>query len=290
MALLLLAAAAFPGQIEAATVDHRLRAEARDEALWCAQLCAALGIPHQILTVERAIDGNIQSGARTARYALLHRWREARGLDWLMTAHHADDQAETLLMRLNRGAGVSGLAGVRARNGQLLRPLLGWRRAELKGVVDDAGLVPCDDPSNRDTAYDRVRIRQALSNSDWIHAAALSMSSNNLADTEAALLWVGHRLAADYIAREDSDDGHAIMLTAPLETLPRELGRRLLARALADTDATTQPRGDALDRLLDSMVGGQKAMIGNLLITPETPAPRWRIHPAPPRASTKESR
>lgn len=288
VALLLLAAAAFPGQVEAATVDHRLRPEARAEALWCADICAALAIPHEILTVDSAIDGNIQSGARRARYALLQNWMAPRGLDWLLTAHHADDQAETLLMRLNRGAGVSGLAGVRGRNGNILRPLLGWRRAELQAIGNDAGLTPCDDPSNRDTSYDRVRMRQRLSAIDWIDSDAVSRSANHLADAEAALLWIGNRLAADHIVRDKGGDSRAILLTAPLESLPRELARRLLLRALTETDPAVQPRGDALDRLLGSMIANEQAMIGDLLVTPDAAAQLWRIRPAPPRAQPKD--
>lgn len=290
VALLLLAAAATPGQVEAATVDHRLRPEARAEALWCADLCAKLDIPHSILTVERAIEGNIQSGARAARYALLQEWRAARGLDWLLTAHHADDQAETLLMRLNRGAGVSGLAGVRARNGTVLRPLLGWRRAELQAILDQVCLVACDDPSNRNRSYDRVRMRQAIAASDWIDVTSLSHASHHLSDAEAALSWTARQLENKYVVRDARDDGAAILLGAPLADLPRELARRLLARALAAADPAIAPRGDALDRLLENMVARQKAMIGDLLVTPETPAPRWRIRPAPPRASAKDAR
>ena len=290
VALLLLTAATTPGQVEAATVDHRLRPEARAEALWCADLCAKLAIPHSILTVERAIEGNIQSGARAARYALLQQWRAARGLDWLLTAHHADDQAETLLMRLNRGAGVSGLSGVRARNGTVLRPLLGWRRAELQAIVDQAGLAACDDPSNYNRSYDRVRMRQAIAASDWMDVASLSNASHHLSDAEAALSWTARQLENRYVVHDASDDGAAILLSAPLADLPRELARRLLTRALAAADPTIAPRGDALDRLLENMVARQKTMIGNLLVTPETPAPRWRIRPAPPRAAPKDAR
>jgi tRNA(Ile)-lysidine synthase len=118
LALLLLAHAAIPGGIAAATVDHGLRAEAAGEAAFVAALCATLGIPHATLRPGAPITGNIQSSARKARYALLEIWADQHNLDWIATAHHADDQAETLLMRLSRGAGVAGLSGVRAVNGR----------------------------------------------------------------------------------------------------------------------------------------------------------------------------
>ena len=155
LAMLLLAAAACPGAVEAATVDHGLRPESAEEAAMVARVCAGLGVPHAVLPVTLA-SGNLQSEARSARYFALAGWMEQRQLGALLTAHHADDQAETLLLRLNRASGVAGLAGVRAR-GQvpgtalpLLRPLLGWRRGELAGIVAAAGMAPADDPSNRD--------------------------------------------------------------------------------------------------------------------------------------------
>src|SRR3954466_8445661 len=97
LALLLLAEAAFPGRVRAATVDHRLRPESAGEAAFVARICADRGVPHDILeaSVARAGEG-LQAAAREARYAALAAWMRERGLAWLLTAHHADDQAETL--------------------------------------------------------------------------------------------------------------------------------------------------------------------------------------------------
>src|SRR4051812_29251127 len=115
LALLLLAARARPGLVEAATVDHALRPESAGEAAFVAELCGRLAVPHEILTVEweEKPETAIQERARIARYRLLGRWAKERGLTALATAHHLDDQAETFLMRLARGAGVKGLAGMR---------------------------------------------------------------------------------------------------------------------------------------------------------------------------------
>ena len=98
--------------MEAATVDHGLRPDAADEAAEVARVCAMLGVPHATLAVT-VPEGNVQNEARTARYAALAEWMARQGLAALLTAHHADDQAETLLLRLNRASGVAGLAGVR---------------------------------------------------------------------------------------------------------------------------------------------------------------------------------
>lgn len=113
MALLALAAAALPGRITALTVDHGLRAAAAAEAAGVAAQCAARGIAHATLRRDGPpIRANVQARARAARYALMADWCRAHGAGLLLTAHHADDQAETLLMRLNRASGSDGLAGI----------------------------------------------------------------------------------------------------------------------------------------------------------------------------------
>ena len=133
LALLLLAAAARPDRVEAATIDHRLRAESQDEAAMVARVCEKLGVRHAILAARwsELPETAIQERARKERYLLLGYWAEERGIDAIVTAHHAEDQAETILMRLARGAGVRGLAGIRPRSVspgahvRLIRPLLG---------------------------------------------------------------------------------------------------------------------------------------------------------------------
>lgn len=107
MAMLTLAVAAFPGRIAVATVDHGLRAEAADEVRMVADHCATLGVPHHGLRPGTPIAGaSIQSQAREARYALLADHARTIGAAAILTAHHADDQAETFLMRAARGGAV----------------------------------------------------------------------------------------------------------------------------------------------------------------------------------------
>ncbi len=169
LALLLLGAATRPGLVEAATVDHGLRAQSAEEAAMVAALCDKLNVPHRTLPADWSEPpmSNVQAEARALRYRLLNDWAIERGLSAIATAHHADDQAETLLMRLARGAGVGGLGGTKARRAlseeiMLVRPLLGWRKAELIELVANAGLEPVDDPTNRDPRHDRSRIRKWL--------------------------------------------------------------------------------------------------------------------------------
>ncbi|RXZ65020.1 tRNA lysidine(34) synthetase TilS [Pelagerythrobacter rhizovicinus] len=279
MAMLLLAYAAMPGRIEAATVDHGLRPESAGEAALVSHLCAELGVSHTTLDVD-VPDGNVQDQARRARYAALEDWARGRGLVAVLTAHHADDQAETLLMRLNRASGVAGLAGVRARTVvpesdlALLRPLLGWRRAELQAVLDAAGIVAVRDPSNADERFDRVRIRQALAGADWLDAAALAQSAEHFADADEALDW-----AAEREWEEGVDALESGYLYRP--GAPRAIRLRILARAVGLLGGA--PRGGALALLDDALVRGSAANCGG--VVGRSTADGWLLESEPPRRS-----
>jgi tRNA(Ile)-lysidine synthase len=285
LALLLLAAATRPGMVEAATVDHALRAESRAEAEIVAALCERLGVPHAILAVEwrEKPQTGIQQRARTARYRLLARWAEEKQLRALLTAHHLDNQAETLLMRIARGAGVKGLAGMRrvaqVPGGKmaLVRPLLGWRHVELEQVCSDAGVTPASDPSNEDEQFERVRVRNALKQADWLNAEALAVSAANLADADAALHWATTRAWTEAVA-----DGEASIFFRP-EGIPREIRRRLVRRAvlkLASEGQGADLRGRELDRLLQVLASGGKATLRGVLCSGGT---QWHFVPAPNR-------
>jgi tRNA(Ile)-lysidine synthase len=277
LALLLLAAAAFPDMVEAATVDHGLRPESGAEAAFVREACAGRGVAHATLTGP-PIAGNIQSGARALRYRLLGDWARARGLAFVLTAHHQDDQAETLVMRLQRGAGLAGLAGIRARAEigglKVLRPLLGWRRAELAEVVAAAGLVPVDDPSNGDARYDRARLRLQLKEADWLDVPALGRSAAALAEAEAALDWAAERLIAE--RTEPMRDG----LSFDASRLPAELKRRALLRLLALLVPADPPRGEAVQRLLSALDAGETATLAGVRCQGGAV---WRLAPEPAR-------
>jgi len=280
LALLLLAAATRPQGVEAATVDHGLRPESSDEAAMVASICASLGIPHRILRADWSMPptANIQAEARALRYRLLNDWATERGLAAVATAHHADDQAETLLMRLARGAGVGGLGGTRARRSLseqvlLIRPLLGWRKAELVRLVADAGLTPVDDPSNRDPKHDRSRIRQWLEKSDWADPARLAVSASAIRDADEALDWA----LAPLISSRIKQDGEALLIE-PFD-LPRELKRRLLLAAFAELGAAP-PRGPDLVRALEALERQETVTLSQLKLEGGT---HWRLSLAPPR-------
>ena len=274
LALLLLAAAARPGALEAATVDHGLREESAAEAQFVAETSARLAIPHAILRPPSPIRGSLQSAARAARYALLEEWRAARGLDHVLTAHHADDQAETLLMRLNRGSGLAGLSSIRAINGHVARPLLGWRRAELAAVVAAAGLTWIEDPSNADPRFDRARLRARLPAVGWLDPVALSRSAAALAEAEQALAWVTDRAWAERAMPEG--DGWIVEVAG----LPADLVRRLVLRALTEVAPGATPRGAALAHLIATLGAGGIATLAGVKASG---GDRWRFAPAPSR-------
>jgi len=284
LALLLLAAAARPGLVEAATVDHGLRAESRVEAEMVARICAELRVPHEILAVEwsEPPSSAIQERAREARYRLLAGWLVERKLKALATAHHADDQAETILMRLNRGSGLRGLAGMRATSVvpgsrlPLLRPLLSWQRAELEQLCAAAGLEPAVDPSNSDDQFERVRIRKALADAAWLSPEALARSAAHLASADDALSWVAEGLALVRV----TDDADGLQVDA--DGLPLELQRRLLLIAFARFHAA-EPRGADLMRAIEALCRGNSTTLSGLKLEAGQP---WRITKAPPRRNS----
>lgn len=271
LALLILAAAIGPAV--AMTVDHGLRMGSAAEAETAGAVASSLGVPHQIARVSVAKGGEgLQGEARRARYAALGDWARREGLSAILTAHHADDQAETLLMRANRGAGVGGLAGIRPRNGAIVRPLLGWRRAELAEIVRAAGLTPIDDPSNRDARFDRARIRALLATAPEISVPGLATAAARLADAADALEWMAERLWAERAAV----DGREVRLD-PAD-LPAELVHRLVRRALALLG--DEGRADRIAPLIARLRKGESASIGAILARPGA---IWTFRDAPPR-------
>jgi tRNA(Ile)-lysidine synthase len=277
LALLLLAAAAMPGRVEVATVDHGLRPESADEAAMVAAVCAELRVAHQTLRVTLA-PGNLQDRARTARYAALGDWCARRDLAALATGHQCDDQAETLLMRLNRGSGLAGLAGVRARGTvpgsalPLLRPLLGWRREELARVVKAAGLAAAQDASNENDRFDRVRIRKSLVEVDWLDPASLARSAALLADAEG---FVGETIAEMWRVNVRAE-GEGFVLTPPASNFAAtELANRLIAEL-----GSTVARSDAA-ALVARLRRGENASLGGVLARVQ--GAHWVFCAEPPR-------
>jgi tRNA(Ile)-lysidine synthase len=155
-----------PLRLRAAHVDHGIHPSSSGWSGHCSSFARALGIPLVVLStkVSRAGGVSLEAAARDARYALLAQALEPG--EYLLTAHHEDDQLETVLLQLFRGAGIAGLSAMpeisRFAAGWLVRPLLTIPRQELKGWVQDAGLTWVEDDTNADESLDRNYLRRQI--------------------------------------------------------------------------------------------------------------------------------
>lgn len=151
-------------RVTLAHVNHHLRAESDGEEAFCRDFAAGMGLPFCAVSLDptgRAGE-SIEAWARRERYAALERMAAEVDARWVLTAHHADDQAETVLMRLNQQAPLLSLAGIRPSRGRLLRPLLPFTRRQLKQWAVAQGLKWVDDPSNTDMSFLRNRLRHGM--------------------------------------------------------------------------------------------------------------------------------
>lgn len=250
--------------LRAVTVDHGLRPAAQDEAHAVARYCASLGVPHDTLE-WRGWDGrgNLQAQARDARYGLMANWAKERGIAWVALGHTADDQAETVLMRLARRAGVDGLSAMphRALRAGVtwVRPLLGASRAELRRYLREQGIDWSEDPSNEDAAYERIRARQAMTvlADLGIEAVGLSMVAAQMGTARKALDWQTFLAAREMVTVEA---GALVIEDRRLRVLPEEIRRRLLVQAIRwISDAPYPPRRGAVATLMKALAQGQAA-------------------------------
>ena len=275
LALLLLLRETMPNRVVAATVDHALRPESADEAQYVQRFCKDMHVPHVILSPAEKISGNIQSAARHARYALLAQAAEQHDCQYIATAHHADDQLETVLMRIARGSGVDGLSAIRSTNGKILRPLLGFTKDELISICATAGLNPVVDPSNENTDFERVAMRNWLANTPHpFRADRTGRTASALADASEALNWMTETLTQERVQRATG----AVRCDA--RDVPREIQRRLLIHCLKLLEPELAPRGDAIDRLLSELSDGRTATMGAVKCEG---GDNWRFTMAPPR-------
>ncbi|MCK0129193.1 tRNA lysidine(34) synthetase TilS [Erythrobacter sp. F6033] len=292
LALLLLAREACGADaIEAATVDHGLRPESAAEAAFVAEICKQLGVAHTTLTVE-VPKGNVQSNARDARYLALGQWHDEVRAGVLVTAHHGDDQAETLLMRLNRGSGVPGLAGIRSTaeipgwGGTLFRPLLRWSKRELESVVSASRIEPVRDPSNVDVKFDRARVRRFLAEQEWIDPDALAASAEHLEDAWRAIEWFAAEDWETHVVPDSDDQGRGFLYYA---NVPRAVAIETIRSIIEELGRETS-RSDAA-RAFDRLWKGENASLAGVLAIPGTEQIAdtgvtlrvWRFSEEPPR-------
>ncbi|MCR6632589.1 MAG: tRNA lysidine(34) synthetase TilS [Magnetospirillum sp.] len=245
------------GEAVALTVDHGLRPDSAAEAVRVGQWLAAAGMAHGILRWQGdkpAVD--LQAEARAARYDLLERWCREEGVLHCLLAHHQDDQAETLLLRLGRGSGVDGLAAMApVAEGfglRWLRPLLAVPRGRLAAALAARGQDWIEDPSNRNPTFSRVRMRglmPALAG-EGMSPSRLAATARRLGRARAALEGVVAQAAARWV--EFHPAGFARVDPAVFRHNEPEIGLRLLSRLLhAIGGGTHPPSEDRVESLYD---------------------------------------
>jgi tRNA(Ile)-lysidine synthase len=281
-------------RIEAATVDHGLRPESADEAKSVAALCARLGVSHRVLQWKGLKPvSRLQERARDARYRLLIDRAKAIGADALLTAHHADDQAETVLFRLLRGSGVAGLRGMdltTSRDGMMIaRPLIGLKKRELIAFVQARGAPFVDDPSNADPRFARTRLRALLARlgEEGLDADGLDRLARRAGETEQALA----QLTAEVETRlgpEGVIDARAFY-AAPIAIVQRILALRIAAAGGRDPSRIGLEKIEALAVGLRDALRERRAYAANVggAIVRLTVKGRLSFAPEPARKSGK---
>lgn len=223
-------------------VDHGLREEARSELELARGLAGSLDIPFATTRVSVAPGSNLQARAREARLEALRSAMQASGADRIATGHHADDRAETVLMRILRGTGPAGLAALPPRAGELIRPLIRARRSDILAHLERHHLPFAEDPSNRDARFLRSRIR---------HEALPLLES------------LSPRIVEHLCALADAS------APGPAEAhVPAKLGERALGRAHRDAlgYALRHRKGEARVALPGGAVAGVELATGRIVL------------------------
>lgn len=272
-------------RLAAAHFDHAMRPGSGADAEWVAGLCAAWDVPLQ--RGRAAPPPRSQAEARAARYRFLEEAADRVGADRIATAHHADDQAETVLFRIIRGTGLRGLAGIPERRGRIVRPLLPFRRAELEAYARAVGLRHREDPTNLLLGYARNRLRHdVLPRLERIAPGATGALARLAREARAAeQAWeslldeVEHQVA--------SIDGEGVLLARErLLSYHPHVRARLLRRLLHRFGSHPDRAGTraALEFIRLGASGGHFDVIGGVRL--EREFDRIRMRPGPRRAES----
>lgn len=266
------------GPLLALTLDHGLRVEAAEECDLAVANAEAMGIPALRRELGVTPGPGVQARARAARLAEAARVADAHGCALVATGHTATDQAETVLFRLARGTGTAGALGMAPRAGRVVRPLLALTRAETRRWCRSRGLPVSDDPSNRDSTFARVRVRETLMPAlrDVSPGAERNVAAfaEALADERDLL----EDLVADAWRRAAREDGLDLeTLRGERPALARILMRRLIAGAGLEGDALGRA---AVERAMGLLGGARAAQLpggvvrderGRAIVVPDRP-------------------
>lgn len=285
-----------PPKLLAVTVDHGLRPQAAAEAAAVKRLARRLGVPHRTLRWRGTKPKTgLQEAARLVRYRLLTQAAARAGYAHILSAHTLDDQAETVLFRLARGSGLTGLASMATvsllptSGGSetfLVRPLLHIPKARLIATLRTAGIAYSEDPSNIDPRFTRARLRMlmpALAR-EGLDASGLSRLAGRMRRAEAAIEFAVRAARAALAPAAWPRRGPVVFDAAQFLELPAEVGLRLLGRAIAHTGdegpvelGKLEALYDALrraSRLRRTLAGALVTLAGNRLSIERAPARR----------------
>jgi tRNA(Ile)-lysidine synthase len=266
-------------------VHHGLRPEADAEAEGVRRLCERLGVACHVerVTVRRAPpwDG-LEAESRRARHAALERVARVVGAARIATGHTADDQAETVLMRLLQGAGPRGLGGIAPVRGPLIRPLIETRRPAIEEYLGGRGLTWAEDPSNRDVRFLRNRIRHDLLPfmAELTGASVVEALGRSAAAARAVVTDLEERARAELVRLATRDGAGWSLDVGALAERPIELAAEVLRQAAALLGETRPLRGPAqraLRRLLGEAQPRRAARLGRLAV--ERSGRRLRVGP-----------
>src|SRR2546425_8772161 len=252
-------------------VDHQLRPESAADADFVRTLGARLGVPVDVATVTVDSRGSLEAAARAARDAALETSAAPGGAHRVALGHTADDQAETVLMRLLEGAGVRGLAGIPAVRGRIIRPLLAVRRRDLVARLERAGLAWIEDPTNRDPKFFRNRVRhELLPLLAASYAADVVVALNRVAGDARTAVETLERVASVELDRLARVEGDGLILPGDeLSALPRPVAAEVLRLAVARLGSRAPLRAWAhrgLGRLLASPPPRRPFRLGRLTV------------------------
>jgi tRNA(Ile)-lysidine synthase len=254
-----------PPRLIAVTIDHGLRPESAREAAVVKRLARRLGVPHRTVRWRgKKPKAGLQEAARNARYRLLAQAATAAGYEHILTAHTLDDQAETVLFRLARGSGLTGLAAMAHASpipaGRdtpifLVRPLLRVGKERLVATLKAAGIDHSEDPTNRDPRFARTRLRSLMPHlaREGLDARSLSRLAARMRRAEATIEFAVAAARAALAPGPWRERGPIVFETVRFSDLPNEVALRLLGRAIAHTGNEGPVELGKLELLYDSL-------------------------------------
>lgn len=248
-------------RVHAAHLDHAMDPTSGGRAAGAAEIARRLGVPlrverRSVRRLRRAGE-SLEEAARRIRYAFLEEVRQSLGARYVATAHHRDDQAETVLLRLLYGSGLTGLTGIRPRRDRIVRPLLALDREELAAAVTAAGLRPLADPTNQDPGAVRNRVRHHLLPRLAAREPGLVQRLAAVADAARQAAAHGDRRLAEHLRPSDTGGGIAV-LRDRFESLPEPLRPQALALLHRRAGVPYPASGAARRELLRQLVAPGK--------------------------------